>query len=702
MFRGRRRWWVGLLGLALVAGLNPPAWGDPKGPTATDRQIAITVSSLLRRDHVTRHPLDDEISRRGLQTYLKNLDSLKVYFYQSDVDAFLKRQDELDNMTRHGDIRLAYEIFRVFLQRIDERVTLVDELLAMPHDFAAEETMIVDGEAAHYPEDEADARDRWRKRIKYDLLNLKLEKVEGKAAVEKLSRRYHSFAKRMHQTDDDELLETYLTAITTSFDPHTTYMSPTTLKNFEISMRLELEGIGAALTAEDGYTVVAQIIPGGAADKDGRLKPKDKIIGVGQNAEGEIEDVVDMKLSDVVDMIRGPADTVVRLQVVSVENPEPAVISITREKVELTDQEAQGQIFDETMKPSAREMPGATVPDDKLAQGSVVESRHYKIGVIDLPSFYMDMDGNRHGIAQFRSTTRDVRTILDNFNAQGVDAVILDLRRNGGGALQEAINLTGLFIENGPVVQVKDADGNIIPYQDPDGGIVWRGPLVVLISKFSASASEILAGAIQDYQRGLIVGDHSTHGKGTVQSLVDVANQLFPGDYPGRPNLGALKITIQHFYRPSGDSTQDRGVVADIELPSLTTHLDVGESDLDYALAFDRVPPLNFQKFNFVNDTIRTQLARLSAQRCERSDDFKKVVENIKLYNEKKDTKSISLNEEKFMAERESLNADDEQQKQIEELTDPNRSGIQRDYYLDEAMAIARDYLQMVMVAQSN
>ncbi|HPP54298.1 MAG TPA: S41 family peptidase, partial [Thermoguttaceae bacterium] len=479
---------------------------------------------------------------------------------QSDVDGFMRQAKELDEAFQRGDIRFGFEVFDVFLRRVDERVRWVDEFLNMEHDFTVDEELVVDRESVQYPADEAEARQVWRKRIKYDLLVLKTtDKLEGQPAREKLARRYHSFAKQMHQMDNEEVLEMYLSAMTSAFDPRTTYMSPRTKEDFEIVMKLELEGIGASLQYEDGYTKVHKIIPGGAADKDGRLKVGDRIVGVGQGKDGEIVDVVDMKLSDVVDLIRGKKGTVVRLKVIPADAGEQKIIEITRAKIELKDSEAQGEIFTVGKKP---------------------DGAPYKIGVIDLPSFYMDMTGARMGLPMFKSTTRDVRRILEDFNAKGVDAVILDLRRNGGGALTEAINLTGLFIEEGPVVQVKDAEGRVQPYLDSDQEMVWKGPLVVLVSKFSASASEILAGAIQDYRRGLIVGDHATHGKGTVQSLLDIGRELFR--IPNAKNLGALKVTMQQFYRPSGDSTQNRGVVSDIEWPSLTTHLDVGESDLDY------------------------------------------------------------------------------------------------------------------------
>jgi carboxyl-terminal processing protease len=471
----------------------------------------------------------------------------------------------------------------------------------------------------------------------------------------------------------------YLSALTTAYDPHTTYMSPSTLENFEIMMRLNLDGIGASLQSVDGYTVVKKIIPGGAADRQGELKVEDKIVGVGQGDEGDTVDVVDMKLSDVVKMIRGKRGTVVRLDVTPADSTKRKTVRIVRDKIELKDSEAKGKVFD---------------------VGSRPDGQPYKVGVIDLPSFYMDMAGARRGLRDYKSTTRDVRTILDGFRENGVDAVVLDLRRNGGGSLTEAINLTGLFIPEGPVVQVKDGEGHVQPYHDLDPGMAWSGPLVVVVSKFSASASEILAGAIQDYNRGLIIGDYATHGKGTVQSLMDLGQQLFR--VPNSPPMGALKVTMQQFYRPSGDSTQKRGVLSDVELPSLTTHLDVGEGDLDFPVEFDRVEPITFKRFAYVDQTVCDQLRRRSEQRRGQSDDFKKVSKNIARYKEQKAKKYVTLNAEKFLAERAELNADKEEEKQFEELNEAsNSSEINRDYYLDEALDITVDYLNLRQLAQA-
>lgn len=691
---------------ALLGGLARQAVADPAGPQPVDRQVTLAVSALLRREHLSRHPLDDEMSERWIKMYLKTLDPMKVYFTQADVDAFMRRKDELDNMAKAGDVSFGYTVFRTFLDRIDERVKLVDDLLKTPHDFTIDEEMITDPEALNYARNDAEVRDIWRKRIKFDLLVLKADKgdkdkgdkdkgdkdkgdkdkgdkAEGKKASDadktppeqRLSRRYHSFAKRMHQTDGDELLEMYLTALTTSYDPHSSYMSQSSLDNFDIQMKLKLEGIGAALMFTDGYTVVSKIIPGGAADKEGHLKPEDKIIGVGQGETGEIEDVVDMKLNDVVKRIRGTRGTIVRLKVIPTGSIEPKVYSITRAEIALTDSEARSDIQEVGHKP---------------------DGSPYRVGIIDLPSFYMDMSGAREGLEDFKSTTRDVAKLLKQFNDQRVDAVVIDLRKNGGGSLTEAINLTGLFIDTGPVVQVKDADGRVQHYDDMENGMAWRGPLVVMTSKFSASASEIFAGAIQDYRRGLIVGDTSTHGKGTVQSLLDLGRQLFR--IPNAPQLGALKITMQQFYRPNGDSTQNRGVLADVDLPSLTSQYDVGESSLDYALKFDQVPAVQYRPNDMLNAPMLDRLRSLSAERRKGSKDWTKVVQNVARYNEQKKRKRVPLNEQKFMAERAELNADKEEERELDELNKPSDPvyKFKREYYDNEVLDITVDYLQML------
>ena len=442
-------------------------------------------------------------------------------------------------------------------------------------------------------------------------------------------------------------------------------------------MKAELDGIGASLQDKDGNTIVNELIDGGAAQLDGRLKPKDRVVGVGQGENGEIVDTVDMGLSDVVNLIRGKRGTIVRLKVVPAGQTESKIYNITRAKIELKNSEARSEI----------------VEDGKKPDGTAVQDRlHRSAGVLH------GYDRRPPGTGRLQERTRDVRRILDDFNDKHVDVCVIDLRRNGGGALNEAISLTGLFVGSGPVVQVKDHDGDVKQYNDPDPTIAWRGPLVVLQSKFSASASEIFAGAIQDYRRGLVIGDHSSHGKGTVQSMLDVGQSLFL--IPNAPSLGALKITIQQFYRPDGDSTQRRGVVSDVELPALTTHLPVGEADLDFALKFDHVNPAAYKTDGMVDPALVKKLQELSAARVAKSADFQKVEKNTERYEKQKENKTVSLNKVKFLAERADLNPDKEEEKEYDELNESKRPVVKLDYYIKEVMNVAIDYLRLSPVKE--
>lgn len=670
--------------VTLAAGwLGQHAWGELEAPGPAEREITSEVVKMLQQHHISQRPIDDEISQRCLTKFLKSLDLYRLYFYQSDIDEFMRRATQIDDDVKRGDVTFAYQIFQRFLKRVDERVKWVDELLKQQHDFSVDEELVIDPDATQYARTAAEARELWRKRIKYDLLVLKADAQRARNGkktrpqrpdedpVARLTRRYHSFAQRMHQTDSNELLEMYLNALTESFDPHTSYMSPDTQENFEIQMRLNLEGIGAALQYEDGYTVVSKIIPGGAADKEGHLKPKDRIIGVGQGPDGPIEDTVNMKLSDVVDRIRGKAGTVVRLQVVPADGGETAIYSITRARIELKDAEARSLIIEEK-----------------------VGDQTYRLGVISLPSFYMDMQAASRGDPDFKSTTRDVARLLEDFRSKQVDCVLLDLRENGGGSLTEAISLTGLFLDVGPVVQVRDKDGKVDVYYDLEEGTAWDGPLVVLTSRLSASASEIFAGAVQDYARGVIVGDGATHGKGTVQSLRDLAREIFRVRNPRR--LGALKITLQKFYRPSGDSTQNRGVEADVPLPSLTSvWKGLSESDLEYSLEFDRIAPAEYTKLDMIDRAMIDELNRRSMQRRLESAGFARIERSIARYESQKERKTVTLNEQKFLGERAELDTEREQERHFERMEDPNRPVFDcEDDYNREVVAIALDYVQ--------
>lgn len=689
-----KRWRLAaaLLVAATLLGSYPMVSADPVAPAPRDRQIALTVSWILQKEHLSKHAFDDEIAHRALTQFLRALDPMKLYFYQSDVDGFMERKDDVLKV-KQGDVALAYDIFKTYLQRIDERVQTVDELLTQQFDFTRDEEIVTDRDALEYPKNQAEAQDRWRKRIKYDLLLLQADRIDekngngkkkpsanaepekspeeqAKADIDRLKKRYHTIASQRHQIDSDELLEYYLTSLSNAFDPHSSYMSPTTEENFRIQMALQLEGIGAALRQQDGETTVERLVPGGPAEKGKELKVGDKIVGVGQGVDGQIQDVVEMKLDQVVKQIRGKRGTIVRLEVLS--GKEKKTIQITRDRVEMKDSEARAKVFEAGRKP---------------------DGTPYKIGVLDLPSFYMDMAGARNGQADYKNATSDVRKILEQFNRQGVDSLVLDLRRNGGGSLPEAISLTGLFIDEGPMVQVKNPDGRVTPHRDDDGGTaVWKKPMIVLISRFSASASEILAGAIQDYKRGLIVGDHSSHGKGTVQSLNDLAELLWGNRYGNK--LGSLKITMQQFYRPNGDSTQLRGVLSDIEIPSLTTHYEgISESDLDYAVPFDQIAPQKFRAYDMVDKPLIERLKQASTTRVGQSSDFQQVLKRIARYQDMKERKRVTLNAEKYLAERAEWNADQEEEKKFEEMQEDGNGEIKRDYYLDEALAISVDYL---------
>lgn len=670
-----------------------PRVEDMTSTRSMDRLIILTVAQIMDEQHFSKHPLDDEISNRAFETFLNSLDPLKLYFLQSDIDKFVANKTKLDEFAKVGNMDFARVVFKVFLQRMDSQVEVAHQQIDAEHDFTISEKLAVDRDIIGYAQDEAEATDRMRRQIKYSLLVLESEKiraakdeaagkVKSEAAnvligdpnedpKERLHRRYRNIKRRWHQTDADELLERYVSALTTSFDPHTSYMSPDTLENFRIVMRLNLDGIGAQLTSEDGYTKLTSIVPGGAADKDGRLKPGDRIVSVGQDSQGEMVDVVDMKLDDVVQKIRGKAGTLVRLGVLPSGGGEMETIEIVRAKISLEDSAARSEVVD---------------------YGNKADGTSFKVGYIDLPSFYMDMEAARNNAKGFRSTTRDVSKILGDFKQDNVDIVVLDLSRNGGGSLTEAINLTGLFIDRGPVVQVKDMRGQVQVYDDENSGVAWKGPLVIMTSKESASASEILAGAIQDYRRGIIIGDPATHGKGTVQSLVDLGQQLFDGE----GEMGALKLTIQQFYLPDGKSTQRQGVMSDIILPAITASFDNSESDLDYALPNDQVRRARHNDYNLVDSTVLATLRDKSVARIRKSDGFDRLLKRIDLFKAQKEQDYVSLNRDDFLKRRAELDAQREEEEQLLEAQMPKKDVFRMDYYNKEILNIAKDYVEVV------
>ncbi len=693
-----------LLALTAAAMVAPAVFARPTEPTRGDQKIALSVGAMIDRKHLSTMRVDDEVSRRTLEMYLKSLDPRKLYFYQSDVEQFQERQTQIDDDIRSGKLGFAKRLFDLYLKRLDERVEYALTQIDAPHDFTVNETIIADPEKTTYAATEAEMNEKWRKRVKYELLVFDADGVEADEAKEKLTKRYTSLRRRLNQTDNDELLEIFLSSLTKSFDPHSSYMSPSTLENFNIQMRLELNGIGASLESKYGETIVRRIVPGGAADKDGRLAVGDVITGVAQGADGELIDIVDMKINDVVQLIRGEPGTVVRLEVKPEDKSGMKFYDITRARIELKDSEARSEIVERVQTENGLVDPKAPAeeadagkgdsPEGQIVEGQTPTGATYRIGVIDLPSFYMDMEGRRAGRQDFKSTSRDVRRLLTEFNKQNVDLVVMDLRFNGGGSLPESVDTTGLFIDQGPVVQVKGLDGRVQPYDDRNRGEVWSGPLIVLINHFSASASEIFAGAIQDYGRGIIVGDQSTHGKGTVQQLFDLGDVLLP--IRGGQNMGALKLTIQQFYRPSGDSTQNRGVVSDIELPSRTTHWEVGEADLDYAMAFDQVRPMPHQNYRWASPQLIQELRRRSGDRTAKAEYFQDEREAIEKYLERKEDPTVTLNKEKFLAEREEVNTEKDQEEVFEDMQDEDKPVFESTPYNEEVMAIAVDYLNLL------
>ncbi|HEV8058307.1 MAG TPA: carboxy terminal-processing peptidase [Gemmataceae bacterium] len=642
--------------------------GEPV-PTAQDRLITQLICQDLAKYHLARPLLDDELSKRLFKRFFKTLDYSKLYFVKEDIEKLSEFETQLDDQLKRGEIDFAYKAYAKFMERAAERVKLVEKLLAEPMDFSKVEYMDTDYDKMDYASTEQELHERWRKRIKFDLLVQKLgskavsdpEKKKGDPdksksqpppeetkpmtdaqAKEKILQRYQGMVKRFKQLDSNDLLELYLTDLTTCADPHSSYMSPSTLEDFEIAMRLQLEGIGALLRSENGTTIVAEIIPGGAAASDGRLKAKDKIIAVAQG-DGKFVDVIDMKLRDVVKLIRGGKGTAVQLKVIPNNKIEPVVFNLTRQNIELKSQEARSEIIEHGKKP---------------------DGTPYRIGVIDLPSFYADMSATSRGGADLKSATDDMRKLLKNFADKKVDGVVLDLRLNGGGVLNEAISLTGLFIDRGPVVQVKGFDGSVKVKRkmDPDRGIVYGGPLMVLVSRYSASASEILAGALQDYDRALLVGDTATHGKGTVQQVINLGDQV-QGQGEDTLKLGALKLTIQQFYRANGDSTQNKGVLSDIVLPSFSEVAATPEKDLDYALPFDQVKPVTHEDMKRISEDLKNDLRARSAERIGKSTEYTKLKKEIDTYKVQKAKKSLPLNEKELKAQFAKENAETAEEK---------------------------------------
>jgi carboxyl-terminal processing protease len=663
-----------LLGAAMTPPPAVPATAAVLAPTEQENYVARRVADIVAREHYRRAPLDDHLSSLILDRYLDAIDGGRSYFYASDIAEFERYRYELDDAIKAGDVEPAFVIFRRYQQRSRERMTYAIDLLSKKPDFDIDESFNFDREKEPWPANAAEMNELWRKRVKNDALSLVTAGKQWTEAADILRKRYEHVAKRMDQSKPDDVFEAFMNAFVLSLDPHSNYFSARNSEEYNIQMSLSYEGIGASLQLTDDYVTVIDVIAGGPAATSGKLAANDRITAVGEGKSGELTDVIGWRLDDVVQKIRGPGGTLVRLQLLpagAAPGSAQKVVEFTRNRVSLEAQAAH------------------------KAMRVVQRNGHdVKVGIITVPSFYQDYDASRAGAKDYRSTTRDVQRLIGELRKDGADVLIMDLRANGGGYLPEAESLTGLFIDRGPVVQLRDTTGRIEVDDDPDPAIFYSGPMIVLVDRFSASASEIFAGAIQDYGRALIVGQQ-TYGKGTVQNAHPLNYTIF-----GRkPELGQLNVTIGKYYRITGESTQDRGVTPDIALPSLIDANEVGESTRDRALPWDHIEPAAFRVEGDLKP-LTASLQKLHEERTANSADFRYLHDDIAALEAMRSQKTLSLNLKTREAERKRLESerlerenawrtahDVKPVKSLEEIKDDAAAGI----LLDEASQIAAD-----------
>jgi len=629
-FEMKRSLSAGVLALLLAfqtsVTLAKPAEGHDWDYLQPDRDqviASLNVVELLKRHHYNKPPLNDARSAKIFDSYIEMLDPSRSYFTAGDLAEFETWRNEFDDFLKNGNLEPGFAIYKVHLQRLQSRLQYALSLLDKgvdSFDFSLDEELLIDRKNAAWPENEAALDDLWRKRVKDEVLRLKLAGKEPAAIQELLVKRYKNQLSRLEQTRGEDVFQTYINAFAQSYDPHTQYLSPDNAENFDINMSLSLEGIGAVLQSDNEHVKVVRLVPAGPAEKSKQIAPADKIIGVGQSNE-EMVDVIGWRLDEVVKLIRGPKGSVVRLEVIPASNApndqSSKVVAITREAVKLEEQAAKKSILN-------------------LEQ----DGRAYKLGVIEIPAFYLDFKALRAGDKDYKSTTRDVKKLLTELEQENVDGVVIDLRNNGGGSLQEATELTGLFINQGPTVLVRNSDGRVDVLADEQTGVFYKGPLAVLVNRLSASASEIFAGAMQDYHRALIVGGQ-TFGKGTVQTVQPL-------------NHGELKLTLAKFYRVSGQSTQHQGVIPDISYPAEVDTKEIGESALPEAMPWDSIraainPDMNpFKPF-------LTELKARHETRTGDNPDFVFTRDRLALTQELMHETTVSLNEEKRRAQQDRI-----------------------------------------------
>ena len=603
---------------------------DPQDLAASAEQKRATelITHFIRRYHYRNRQLDDDLSEAIYERYLEALDPNRIYFLASDIEQFSGYQLRLDDALMSAELKAPFQMFRRMRQRLEERSRFAVRQLEEEFDFNVDEEYLLDRSEAPWARDAAELDDIWRKRVKNDALSLHLAGKAPDEIKDLLRKRYERLATRIGQFDSDDVYQTFINSYTASIEPHTSYLSPRTSETFRIRMSLSLEGIGAALQTENEHTVVRRIIPGGPADLSKQLTADDRITGVGQSRE-PIVDVVGWRLADVVDLIRGPKGSLVRLEVLPKGTPidgQTRVIELVRNTIKLEEQAAQKSFI---------EISGDSGPA--------------RIAVIKVPTFYTDFDAREHGKREFRSTTRDVRKLIRELEDEGISGIVIDLRGNGGGSLAEATELSGLFIPSGPIVQVRDTSGRVTVNDDPDPKLVYAGPLAVLVDRNSASASEIFAGAIQDYRRGIVLGE-PTFGKGTVQRLVDLSRFSKNED----ANLGQLKFTIAQFFRINGESTQHRGVVPDIVFPTAIDIEEMGERSLENALPWASVRPARFVA-STMNPKV-VEAARLRHEARIREDaGFTYLLEEAEAVRRARERKKVSLLEAERRQTRENI-----------------------------------------------
>jgi carboxyl-terminal processing protease len=619
-FRGMKIFKYLVVSLTLLS-VTTLSNGQLKSNTVDSRQVAITVAKLLEQAHFTRQKLDSSMSRKVLDTYLESLDYTKLFFTQEDIDKIHQKYDgTLDQDLIVGNVQPARDIYATFKERVESRAGKIRKLVNENFSFKSTRTVALDRRKEPWPANDQDADNLWRDRIEGELLQEKLNKFAIDPGPKAVSKRYDQLVKNLEERDDNDVLQLFLNAVAQTYDPHSEYLGKGDLESFEINMRLSLTGIGAELRVEDGYAKIERLIPGGPAQMSGKVNVGDRIAAVSQSKDNFV-DVVDMKLEKVVELIRGKKGSAVRLQIIPSDTSDPSkrkVVELVRDNVKLTEQEAKAELID-------RSLPDGT---------------SQKLGWITLPSFYQDMERSRTG----KSTSRDVAALIKRLEQEGIQGLVIDLRRNGGGSLDEAIKMTGLFITQGPVVQVKESGGDIEVLKDRDPSVAYSGPLIILVNKLSASASEIFAAALQDYGRAVIVGDSSTFGKGTVQTLLELG-RFIPLLGGSSNDAGALKLTVQKFYRVAGGSTQLHGVSSDVVLPSLSDNSEIGESALERPLPYDEVEPAAIDIANNHKQLFVDDLKKRSNNRIAQDQSFQDILADAKELKDRLKSNRLSLNE---------------------------------------------------------